>query len=428
MLKRPPSWGGSHDAGGDGAVARDKAVEPLVLAVDMGSTATRGGVYDAFGRPVKGCRTRVAHQFTTRGDGTSVVDADTMTSEVRTLLDVLAGPNADGAPIAGVALEHVRLISRRGRRRPSTHRVLHLCRLTLCHAGAHAPRGAGRGQRPGAHRVPPSLELSGPSASLAAGHRPAGIRRRAELDVAGGVCLSAPGGQDSRRHVHRGVDRPARPAYRRVGSELVAAAGIDRSQLSPIHHPDAPLTDVDTGAGQWPALREAAWFPAVSDGFASNVGVGAVDEATMGATLATSGAMRVLVSTDPPHIPQGLWCYRVGSGTLAARWGGQRRRPGRRLAALDTGPARRPRPGPRHSRRRPQSIRRWSCRSSAASAAPAGPPTPGASCRVSLRRRLQLRFTGGSWRGRRLLPRIAENQSGKLPPDHTRRRQRTRSA
>ena len=62
----------------------------------------------------------------------------------------------------------------------------------------------------------------------------------------------------------------------------------------------------------WTALTEAVWFAPISDGFASNIGVGATDEATIAVTLATSGAMRVLVGADPPVIPSGLWCYRVG--------------------------------------------------------------------------------------------------------------------
>jgi|GEM_PF-2325913 len=43
-------------------------VDPLVLAIDVGSTATRGGLYDATGRPA-GQRAKVAHEFTTCVDG-----------------------------------------------------------------------------------------------------------------------------------------------------------------------------------------------------------------------------------------------------------------------------------------------------------------------------------------------------------------------
>jgi gluconokinase len=49
----------------------------------------------------------------------------------------------------------------------------------------------------------------------------------------------------------------------------------------------------------------------VSDGFSSNMGAGAVDESAVAASVATSGAMRVLMHSIPEEIPSGLWCYRV---------------------------------------------------------------------------------------------------------------------
>jgi sugar (pentulose or hexulose) kinase len=46
-----------------------QAIDPLVLAVDIGSTASRGDVFDAAGRPVQGGREKVP-QFNPRDDGT----------------------------------------------------------------------------------------------------------------------------------------------------------------------------------------------------------------------------------------------------------------------------------------------------------------------------------------------------------------------
>ena len=55
----------------------------------------------------------------------------------------------------------------------------------------------------------------------------------------------------------------------------------------------------------------------VSDGFSSNMGAGAVDESAVAASVATSGALRVLVDSIPGEIPSGLWCYHVdGSRSL----------------------------------------------------------------------------------------------------------------
>ena len=52
-----------------GRVKLREAIDPLVLAVDVGSTASRGDVYDAAGRPVQGGREKVPHHFTTRDGG-----------------------------------------------------------------------------------------------------------------------------------------------------------------------------------------------------------------------------------------------------------------------------------------------------------------------------------------------------------------------
>ena len=53
----------------DDRVVLSQALDPLVLAIDVGSTASRGDVFDAAGRPVQGGRRKIPHQFTTGGEG-----------------------------------------------------------------------------------------------------------------------------------------------------------------------------------------------------------------------------------------------------------------------------------------------------------------------------------------------------------------------
>jgi gluconokinase len=101
---------------------------------------------------------------------------------------------------------------------------------------------------------------------------------------------------------------------RRTGAwdaQMLAAAGIDAGHLSEIRDPDRPLHDDGRAARRWPAVAGAAWFPVITDGFASNIGAGATDESTIAAAAATSGAMRVVLHGHPDTIPPGLWCYRV---------------------------------------------------------------------------------------------------------------------
>ena len=87
-----------------GRVKLSQAVDPLVLAVDIGSTASRGDVYDAAGRPVQGGREKVPHQFMTRDDGTSEIDPDQIVGEVQQIVTALATDRRAGR-IGGVALD-----------------------------------------------------------------------------------------------------------------------------------------------------------------------------------------------------------------------------------------------------------------------------------------------------------------------------------
>jgi gluconokinase len=85
-------------------VQLSKAIEPFVLALDVGSTASRGDVYDAAGRPVEGGRHKVPHQFRTAGDGTSEIDPDAVVEELAHIIDGLATAKLQGR-IGGVALD-----------------------------------------------------------------------------------------------------------------------------------------------------------------------------------------------------------------------------------------------------------------------------------------------------------------------------------
>src|ERR687889_2034862 len=89
----------------DDDVALDAARDPLVLALDIGSTATRGGVQDASGRRLHGLQHKVPHVFTVASDGTSVIDPDQVTAEVEQVLDAVTGDPRLGTRIAGVAMD-----------------------------------------------------------------------------------------------------------------------------------------------------------------------------------------------------------------------------------------------------------------------------------------------------------------------------------
>ena len=94
--------------------------------------------------------------------------------------------------------------------------------------------------------------------------------------------------------------------------ELLEAAGIDERRLFPLRDRGEPWRRLrEPWAARWPKLRDAAWFPAVGDGAASNIGCGCTGPGRIALNVGTSAAMRV-VSDDPPRpTPRGLWRYRV---------------------------------------------------------------------------------------------------------------------
>lgn len=312
------------------------AVAPLVLALDVGSTATRGMVYDAAGRPV-GRRAKVPHSFRVAPDGTSEIDPDQVVAEVTQVVDVLTAA-LGGRSVAAVALDTFAssLVAVDAGGRP----------LTPCFTYADG--------RCGPHVVALREELSEEALQQRTGTRvhssywPARLRWLAEarpdvtesaahyLSIGDYVLLSLTGtlatGTSTASWTGM-VDRHTAEWY----AELVEIAGIALEQLPPIHHLDQPVPVGAKHAARigkrWPALKDASWFAPITDGLAANVGLGAHDETTIGASCATSGALRVLVRELPEELPPGLWCYRVSHDR--ALLGGALNDVGRALAWAD---------------------------------------------------------------------------------------------
>jgi len=293
-------------------VRLSEALEPFVLAMDVGSTASRGDVFDASGRPLKGGRVKVPHHFTTGGDGTSEIDPDVIVGEIEQILTEIANrPVAER--IRGVALDTfasslVGVAKDRRARTPCftyadsrcTNQVIQLrreldeleiqqrtgCRL---HTSYLTPRFRWlRDTEPDTFGAVRHWMSLGEYVWL----RLLGV-------TAVGTSTAAWTGMLDRR---TGDWDP----------ELLGACGVSVEGLSEIRNPDHPIRDVDQPVGRrWPALAGAVWFPVIADGFSSNVGAGARDKSTVALSAATSGAMRVLVKGVPEKLPAGLWCYRV---------------------------------------------------------------------------------------------------------------------
>ncbi|PFG39889.1 gluconokinase [Georgenia soli] len=284
-----------------------EALDPLVLALDVGSTASRGGLYDAAGRPVLQHRHKVPHQFTTGTDGTSTIDPDQVVDEVEEIVTTLARSELKGR-IAGVSLDTFAssLVGVGADGRAVTPCFTYAD--SRCAAQVNALR-AELDEQEVRWRTGTRLH----SSYLPARFR--WLRETAPSTFASVERWMSLGEYVYQRILGTTAVGTSTAAWtglldRRTGqwdAGMLEVSGVAVEQLSEVRDPDRPLE----AESRWKALRGARWFPVITDGLASNLGAGADNPATVAAAAATSGAMRVLVSDLPDELPPGLWCYRV---------------------------------------------------------------------------------------------------------------------
>lgn len=324
------------DDGVEFAVELKKAVDPLVMALDVGSTASRGSLHDATGTPVRGYRHKVPHSFTTNSDGTSVIDPDQVVEELTEILDLVCDRPELAGRVRGVGLDTF-ASSLVGVNEDGDA-------ITLCFTYADsrcAPQLAQLRKELDEREVQDIVGARLHTSYLAPRFRwlaetqPEIMEEAARwMSIGEYVWLKLLGTTAA------GTATAAWTGLlnRRSGNWdqcMLKAAGITEDVLSPILDPDQPLPDVDPERTErWEALSDAQWYAPVADGLCANVGVGGDNQQTMVVSAATSGAMRVLLHHRPNDIPPGLWCYRIDSSRCLL--GGALNDVGRAISWLET--------------------------------------------------------------------------------------------
>ncbi len=299
-------------------VTPQEAAGPLVLALDVGSTGTRGGLFDAASRPVDGHRFKVRHQFTTATDGTSTIDADQIVAEIVQVIETVCRKWRDSkgkAAIAGVGIDTFAssLVGVSGGGTAITPCITYAdarCADQVVELRGEVDEAVVQ-QRTGT-RIHTSYLLAR-FRWLAAEHPKLWRKATRWLSLSEYVHLKLTGTTAAGTSVAAWTGL----LDRRTADWdpiLLSLAGASAEQLSPVQHPDQPLTGLTNqqlGAKTWAMLAEAHWTPGISDGHASNVGAGGTDPSSAVIAAATSGAMRVMVDHVPDEVGSGLWCYRV---------------------------------------------------------------------------------------------------------------------
>ena len=292
-------------------VPLDAASEPLILALDIGTSSVRAALYDGQARRVAGLTVQQAHQMRSTADGGVETDIDPLFDRACACIDGVLHAAGDRATrIAAVAVDTF------------WHNVLAVdgagTPLTPLFTWADTRSSAAAAQ------LRTALDTSAVHARtgcvLHPSYLPAKIRWQQQigtdlkslrywLSFAELLTMRLFGSPTVSISMASGtglLDQHACTWDPRV----LAAIPLDPGKLSPLD--DAPRSGLRMEfAARWPALARVPWFPGWGDGATSNVGSGCMRRERVAMMVGTSGAMRVSWRTDDVTIPERLWCYRI---------------------------------------------------------------------------------------------------------------------
>jgi gluconokinase len=292
-------------------------LRPAVLSIDIGSSSVRACLFDERGTPAAGTASRRTHRFVFAGGGRVEADPDALAGLVEQCIDeTLQGPAAADHRVAAVAcatfLHGMIGADREGRA------------LTPVITWADS-RSIEQSVRLGSMIDPEEL-LQRTGCPVHPAYFPSKLLwfREKLPDVFGRVQWWCTIGEYCLRRFAGSAACSLSMASgtgllnRRTegwDAELLSTLGVGESLLSPVGDLDSPIRGtLPLYALRWPALRDAAWFPPLSDGACSNVGSGCESADRIALMIGTTGAMRAVRPAGSAPVPQGLWAYRLDRG------------------------------------------------------------------------------------------------------------------
>ncbi len=289
--------------------------QPFTLAVDIGTSSVRAGLYDGAAHPVARSSVKIDSYVSVTSDGSAELDAEAAFSQVALAVDSvlektkhlkieiglvaicsywhsLVGVDAKGRPTTGVFL----WADTRSRKYTSVLRKRFNERDTHDRTGAHFhssywparllwlrkeyPEAFDRTDRWLSFSDYVLLKLFGAPVT--------------SVSMASGTGLF---------DIHKCA----------WDSELSRFLKVKPARLPAISVDDFSTAKLRAAyVRRWPRLTNARWLLPVGDGAADNIGAGCSQKGTAALMIGTSGAMRVAYTGEPPRqLPDGLWCYRI---------------------------------------------------------------------------------------------------------------------
>ncbi len=298
------------------ATTSSSSRNPLVLAIDIGSSSVRALLYDQEGAQLYDSEVQLSYRQSVTADGGSESDAGTLLDLTIACIDgVLEKTPADAGTIEAVGFTSF------------WHGL-----LGLDASGAPStPVYMWSDKRSGADAARLADELGLDEVHRATGCRPHSSYWPAKLRW---LKRTRPEHLEASRHwvsitdyimrrltgtLVTSVSMASGTGFLNTSSlewdeSMVEALGISTDQLPPIvDRTDRadPLTA--EFASRWPSLASIPWFPAIGDGAAANVGSGCVGPERMALTIGTSAAMRLILPGDQATagVSNRLWRYRL---------------------------------------------------------------------------------------------------------------------
>ncbi len=296
------------------SVAFQDAQAPLILVIDIGTSSLRALLFDAKARQVEGTRVRRLHHARISDDGGAELDAKDLFQSFVSMMDKVLARLPNDVEISGVTASSLACNILGVDNNGNALTPVYLYSDTR-NAGAVKELQARVDWTPIYARTGCPLHTSYLPARFLwlQETQPELFRRATRWMSVHEYFLQKLFSRAIVSHSLASWTGMLNRASRDWDDELLELIGVRREQFSPLVAAQDFLTNPDgEHKVRWRALANAAFFPAIGDGAAANLGSGCTDATSVSITVGTSGALRAVI---PPNalnqIPSGLWVYTV---------------------------------------------------------------------------------------------------------------------